>query len=244
MTATETLPVGQCVCGRRIPERSPSDWACSEVCQAAWQHHQADPQYPHPRDIRAAVQARLAGVRLDAAHDRETAAGLPAVAEGTEIDVDGQPYVRVGAHWQPAGQWTPAHGYTSCTYDRWCPACRRRVASLIYPADDQQECAECGHRWAGRPLLGAIELRGEPWPALRLRLSDGQRSVSTMFSLEETRQVFGDEQLMSERVAWCWLRMERQLGGGYADQDEPGERQRRRQQRRLNRVWHLHVDAQ
>lgn len=42
----------QCVCGQPITERSPSDWACSEPCQSAWQMHSNDPTYPHPREIR------------------------------------------------------------------------------------------------------------------------------------------------------------------------------------------------
>lgn len=54
----------QCVCGRRIPPGAASEWACSEPCQSAWQMHANDPSYPHPRDIRARADARVADTAL------------------------------------------------------------------------------------------------------------------------------------------------------------------------------------
>lgn len=233
-------PDGECVCGRRLPDGSPSDWACSEVCQSAWLHHNADPDYPHPRDIRAAAEQRAAQNR------RLSPAGPTSatIADGTEIGAACNPYVRVGACWQPAGMWTP-QGVTS-TYRRWCPQCRTRTETLLLigpPGDrDRQRCDQCEQVWPGRPLVGVVETRSDPWPALRLRLSDGHLSVSAAFSMEESAQIFGDHPTMADRVGRCWLRLERQLCGGYADQDQPDQRQQQRQARRLARVWRWHTD--
>jgi hypothetical protein len=200
--------------------------------------HNADPDYPHPREIREAAAARAV-----AGHQpRPPRVDLP-VAEGTEIDVDGQPFVRVGAHWQPAGMWEVLRGGIAelAVYRRWCPNCRQRVDSLIYPADDRQECAACGHQWSGRPLLGQIEQRGEPWPSLRMRLFDGQRSAVFVFH-EQALGVAEQGLVDSGRAQLWWLRLERQLCGGYADLDQPDDRQRERQERRLRRDWHFCVD--
>src|SRR5881394_2374110 len=56
----EDLPAGQCVCGRPLPDNPLSDWACGEPCQSAWLMHQANPDYPHPREIREAADRAVA----------------------------------------------------------------------------------------------------------------------------------------------------------------------------------------
>jgi len=227
---------GFCVCGRRLPEEPLSDWACSEPCQSAWLHHNADPDvYPHPREIRESVEQRAAGIAIavERAQSNERRFAVPGpVPEGTEINVDGEPFVRVGAHWQPAGMWEVRRDGSAeqLAYRRWCPRCHQRVDSLLYPATDRQECAQCGHQWPGRPLLGQIEQRGAPWPGFRMRLFDGQRSA--VFVFHEDALLDGPL-LDPVRVAQFWLRLERQLCGGYADIDQPDEQQLRRQARRL-----------
>lgn len=230
---------GFCVCGKELPEQPLSDWACSEPCQSAWMQHHADPGYPHPRDIRDAAARRAAGLR----RPRPPVAVEQAIAEGTEIDVDGHAFVRVGIHWQPAGMWHVFRdGIADIgAYRRWCPRCQQRVDSLIYPATDRQECASCGHQWPGRPLLGQFERRDGPWPGVRIRLFDGQRSAVFAF-FEEALAAFPDTAVDVDRLGRWWLRLERQLCGGYADADEPDDRQRLRQERRLRRDWHFCVD--
>lgn len=244
---------GFCVCGRPLPADALSEWACSEVCQSAWMHHHADPDvYPHPKVIREAADQRAAEgfrdrpVRVHVpgpAGDRLTSSGL--VGEGTEINVDGETYVRVGGHWLPAGAWTPVREglVEQAGYRRWCPHCRQRVDSAIYPASDRQECAVCGHLWQGRPLLGQFERRGEPWPGMRMRLFDGQRSAVALLAerfLTVADTPLGDAD--AAILARWWLRLERQLCGGYADADQPDARQQRRQQRRLARDRHFCAD--
>lgn len=229
---------GFCVCGRPLPEERLSDWACSEVCQSAWMQHNTNPDYPHPRDIREAAARRAAGTP-----PREHLPAARRVAEGTEIDVDGQLFVRVGTYWQPAGMWEVLRGGIAdvATYRRWCPRCVARVDSLIYPADNRQECAQCGHQWPGRPLLGQIEQRGEPWPSLRMRLFDGQRSALFVFH----EQALGAAPLAgvdAGRVALWWLRLERQLGGGYADADLADERLRQLREGRQQRTAQFCTD--
>jgi hypothetical protein len=222
------------VCGRKLPEQPLSDWACSEPCQSAWMHHQANPEYPHPRDIRAAAERQQTP---PAAAPARAVLGQP-VTEGTEINVDGQPFVRVGAHWRPAGMWAPAHDrFPRAVYLRWCPTCQARVDTVLYPASDQQECQACGYHWPGRPLLGWVQARGAPWPGVRQLLSDGQRSATITFTEQEIAAA-GDL-VMADRMQRGWLRLERQLCGGYADIDQPDERQQRRQGRRLRADWHM-----
>lgn len=241
MTAYPPPEPGFCVCGRPLGERPLSDWACSEPCQSAWLHHNADPEvYPHPREIREAVARRAAMLPRAEANAQRYAVGGP-IPEGTEINVDGEPFVRVGAHWQPAGMWEVVRGGIAATgaYRRWCPRCRQRVESLLYPATDRQECAACGHQWEGRPLLGQFERRGAPWPGMRLRLFDGQRSA--VFEFHE-QALPADSGFDFDRLARWWLRLERQLCGGYADLDQPDDRQRARQERRLRRDWHFFAD--
>jgi hypothetical protein len=232
VNSPEDLPEGQCVCGRDLPQDCPSSWACTEMCQAAWLHHHANPDYPHPRQIREAAEARAAFARPRTAVRVQVPEG---VAPGTEICVDGQSYVRVGAHWRPAGMWGPAPGDVAepVAYQRWCPVCRCRRPSRL--DGDRQVCGQCGHVWAGRPLVGTVETRGQPWPALRLRLSDGQRSIVHAFTEAEVLHMTGP--LMLDRLRAAWLRMERRLCGGFADVDEPDERQRRQQQLALARGW-------
>lgn len=244
----DDLPAGQCVCGRPLPEDSLSDWACSEPCQSAWLMHRASPGYPHPREIRArAEQAMLARTSPRTGEDQDLIVtsryvrpGM--IPTGTEINVDGDPYVRVGAHWQPAGMWTPLGDALgeAARYRRWCPTCRERQHTLLYPASDVQECATCGHQWEGRPLLGWVEARGEPWPGIRLLLSDGQRSTAMTFSPEEVQAA--GVLAMADRLNRSWLRLERQLCGGYADVDQPTERQQRHATRQLRRAWHSCAD--
>lgn len=243
MTAVEALPDGQCVCGRRLSSSGPSDWACSEPCQSAWFQHQADPDYPHPREIRARVMLRPP---TPAPFPGPPPARELRVPDGTCIDVDGQPYVRVGSHWQPAGMWETFDQVASpARYERWCPQCARRVPSSIAGDETRvetlrQTCQVCGHEWSGRTLTGQIEYREAPWPGMRLRLSDGQRSVMTAFSAQELTTIADPGW---DRIANAWLRMERQLCGGYADIDQPDDRQQRRRARRLITDWHIHVHA-
>jgi hypothetical protein len=231
---------GFCVCGRPLPEQPLSDWACSEPCQSAWFHHHADPEYPHPREIRQAAEQALTEARALGTPRR--AGPGDTVAEGTEIDVDGHAYVRVGSYWQPAGMWTPLRDALgeAARYRRWCPVCRRRVDSQLYPASDVQECTTCQHQWDGRPLLGWVETRDAPWPGIRLLLSDGQRSTARAFSHEEVGSA--GAVAMADRLNRSWLRLERQLCGGYADMDQPDDRQRRRRDRRVAQDWHLCMD--
>lgn len=266
----EELAAGVCVCGRDIPKHSPSDWACSEPCQTAWLHHHANPEYPHPREIREAAEQRLAEQRRNPPPFPGRPAGgggvLPPIAEGTEVNTDHGLFVRVGHAWRPAGMWTPATGHRELTeevaYQRWCPRCRGRRPSRIEASADvdlvsdfaessrwehqQQECVSCGHVWQGRPLIGVIESRGEPWPALRLRLTDGHRSATTTFAEREiTAAVAGR---LAERLRRTWPRLERQLGGGYCDADEPTSAQQARAQRARRRQWdvtddHVHVQV-
>jgi hypothetical protein len=235
---TEDLPAGQCVCGRPLPADPLSDWACSEPCQSAWLHYQADPEvYPHPREIRAAAEARAAGLR------RTVPPAPAAVRDGTEIDVDGQSYVRVGAHWQPAGMWAPLRTELAdaAQYRRWCPQCRDRRATTLLtgprggPFEQMQFCGVCDHRWLGVPLVGVVEVRGDPWPGIRLRLSDGSRSTTSTFSEYE---IAAAGVSLVERIERCWLRLERRLCGGYSDVDQPSEQQRAHAGRRVARSWH------
>jgi len=230
---------GFCVCGRPLPEQPVSDWACSEPCQSAWLHHHADPGYPHPREIREAADRALETASTAV---RSVVLSVDSLAAaGTEITVD--PFVPAAGHWQPAGMWTPLQDALgdAARYRRWCPACRGRRDSQLYPDSNRQECATCGHRWPGRPLLGWVETRGAPWPGIRLLLSDGQRSAAMAFSPEEV-QAAGDR--MAERLLRSWLRLERQLCGGYADVDQPTERQQQRAARQLQRGWHAYADLQ
>lgn len=265
MTGEELAP-GVCVCGRDIPAHSPSDWACSEPCQTAWLHHQANPEYPHPREIREAAEARIAANRLNPPPfpGRPAGAGgvLPPIADGTEVDTDHGLYVRVGHAWRPAGMWTPATQYQELTravaYQRWCPRCRGRRDSRIdinpdRPAErgqrwehQRQVCVTCEHAWQGRPLVGVIEARGEPWPALRLRLTDGFRSATTTFAEREISGAVAGR--LTERLRRTWPRLERQLGGGYCDADEPTSAQQAHADRVRRRQWdvhdgHLHVQV-
>jgi hypothetical protein len=239
---TDQLAVGMCVCGQHIPTESPSDWACSEQCQSAWLHHQADPQYPHPREIRQAAEARLAQAKADLQRQLAPPRRVP---DGVRVtDDDGGTYVRVGGAWMPVGMWgqiTPGHAYyqlaAPCWYRRWCPTCRGRRQAQVHTDGDTvrvQVCDTCGHRWDGRPLHGIIETRGEPWPALRLRLTDGYRSAAWSCSEQEIHR---SGTAMPERMARAWLRLERQLGGGYCDADQPNQAQRARAERRRHRDW-------
>ncbi len=242
MTGYPPPEEGFCVCGRPLPDQPLSDWACSEPCQAAWFHHHADPEYPHPRQIREAADRALEEARAQAVARRAGTPVVDTVAEGTEINVDGHAFVRVGAHWQPAGMWVPLNDELgdAARHRRWCPTCRERVDSQLYPGNNQQECTVCGHHWPGRPLLGWVEERGAPWPGIRLLLSDGQRSATRSFTQQEVESA--GPVVMADRLNRSWLRLERQLCGGYADADQPDDRQRRRQQRRVARDWHLCVD--
>jgi hypothetical protein len=235
VTAYPPPEPGFCVCGRQLDERPLSEWACSEPCQSAWLHHNADPEvYPHPREIRESAERR-AGLVAAAVTARRFAEPGP-VPEGTEINVDGEPFVRVGAYWRPAGMWEVLRAGLAETaaYRRWCPRCRQRIDSVLYPATDRQECAVCGHQWPGRPLLGQIERRGDPWPGMRMRLFDGQRSA--VFTFHEQALNAEAEAVFAGRVERWWLRLERQLCGGYADVDQPNPQQMDRQERRLRRA--------
>lgn len=257
MTGPEDLPEGQCVCGRPLPDEPLSDWACSEPCQGAWMHHNAAPDmYPHPREIRAAADARMPTTPPERwPMGWPDAAQGPAhtVRDGTEIEVDGQRYVRDGAHWEPVGMWTPLRTEfaDAVEYRRWCPRCRERRSAIQVSGPPvsggmtehglTQVCATCDHHWRGRPLVGAVETRSDPWPGLRLRLTDGQRSASTGFTQEEI-EAAGVE--MAARIERSWRRLERQLCGGVADVDQADERTLARAGRRVAHAWHLHVDAQ
>lgn len=255
---TEELAAGMCVCGRDIPDVSPSDWACSEPCQTAWLHHQANPQYPHPREIRAAAEQRLAEQRRNPPPFPGRPGGggpLPPIPDGTEVNTDHGPYVRVRNMWHPAGMWLLLSRHDELTdqvaYRRWCPHCQARRDSRIDvnpdprnvdPATEtdrwefqQQTCTTCGHTWQGRPLVGVIESRGEPWPALRLRLTDGYRSAATTFGERDIANV--DSARLTERLRRSWLRLERQLGGGLADADTPTPSESVRASRVRRRQW-------
>lgn len=236
MTDTTELPAGQCVCGRPLPDEPLSDWACSEVCQSAWQMHQVDPSYPTPKQIRDAAEARIAQIR------RTVPDRVERIPDGCEIDVDGDRYVREDGRWVPAGMWSPLRTdlAQAVQYQRWCPTCRRRRLAVILDGP-RQVCDGCQREWQGPPLVGVVESRGEPWPGLRLRLSDGSRSIAVTFTEQE---VTAAGPAMADRIDRCWLRMERQLCGGYADVDQPSERQLALAGRRLSRTWRWHASVE
>lgn len=235
------LPAGVCVCGRDIPEASPSDWACGELCQSAWLMHQADPDYPHPRQIREGAEARAAAIRRDQGSPfgpvRAADSGV-VVPQGTEIDVDGTRFVRVGTGWQQTGPWTLLRGELAdaLEYRRWCPHCQvRRGYRLVEFGPDRtwqgQTCAECRHVWPGRALFGLVESRGEPWPAIRLRLTDGVRSTTHTVPAATLERITATAAAWSARpaevLAAFWIKLERGLSDtGRADQDT-GRRTRR-----------------
>lgn len=247
----EVLPAGVCVCGRVIPPESPSDWSCRELCQSAWMMWRANPDYPHPREIRAAADRALR-VAAGQASTRRSAVPPPAdgglvsgpdtVEQGTEIDVDGVGFVRVGVHWQQTGPWSQRHGELAeaLEYQRWCPTCRCRQGSELHQSlspdapPGWQQCTTCGYQWPGRPLVGVVETRGDPWPGIRLRLTDGFRSTTRTVS-EDTLAVMsagGPEQVVVS-LARHWIRLERHLSGGYADQDPASESARARGRARM-----------
>jgi hypothetical protein len=200
---TEILEQGACVCGEPIPDTSPSDWACGELCQAAWMQHHANPEYPHPRDIRQSMRENLrrpaAQLMVPAATiDREPVA----IAEGVEISVDGQGFVRIAGRWQQTGQWHPLQGRVAdaMAYLRWCPQCRQPRRYRIHvplenPTTRNQTCRECHFAWPGKPVIGIVEWRGEPWPALRMRLSDGERSAGRTFEARGARPITSADQI-------------------------------------------------
>jgi hypothetical protein len=97
-----------------------------------------------------------------------------------------------------------------------------------------QTCNECRHTWDGRPLHGLIETRAEPWPALRLRLTDDLRSSTITFSEQQVQRA-GEH--LADRLRRGWLRLERQLCGGYADADQPTSAQLARAARARARAW-------
>jgi len=67
-----------------------------------------------------------------------------------------------------------------------------------------------------------------------MRLFDGQRSaVFTFHEQALATAAGGTVRLDADRVARWWLRLERQLCGGYADVDQPDAQQIRQQARRL-----------
>lgn len=246
----ETLPAGMCVCGRPIPVVSPSDWACGELCQKAWLLHHADPTYPHPRIIRegadAAIAARMGHTPPPAGrpvHGGYPPGALP-VPDGAEIDVDGVGYARIGGRWQPTGPWQPLTSdlADAVAYRRWCPHCRVRQPSTIEtdPAGAAQTtvqvCSGCVRAWPGRALVGVVETRGGPWPAIRLRISDGYRSVTHTVSEDALARRRG----AGPAVGWLtrhWIRMERDLLGGYTDGDQPTARQMGAALRRTRKTW-------
>lgn len=229
MTDTTELPAGQCVCGRPLPDEPLSDWACSEPCQSAWLMHQVDPAYPTPKQIRDAAEARVAEIR------RSVPVHMERIPDGREIDVDGDRYVRQDGRWVPAGMWSPLRNdlAQAVQYQRWCPQCRRRRPTVILDGA-RQMCDGCQRQWPGPPLVGVVESRSDPWPGIRLRLSDGSRSTTFMFSEDAIMAAGPETPAMIER---CWLRMERRLCGGYADVDQPSERQLDLAGRRLSRTW-------
>lgn len=232
MTETTELPVGQCVCGRPLPDEPLSDWACSEPCQSAWLMHQVDPEYPTPKQIREAAEARIAQIR------RPRPEALASIPEGYEIDVDGNRYIREDGRWMPAGMWTPLRNDLAQTirYRRWCPQCRQRRPTVVQA--EVQTCETCSRPWPGAPLVGVVESRGEPWPSIRMRLTDFSRSTTFMFT-EDAIAAAGPA--MPDIIERTWLRLERQLCGGYADADQPDQRQAARAGRRLARTWHWHT---
>lgn len=256
VTGPEELPAGVCVCGRAIPESSPSDWACDQDCQSAWLMHQANPDYPHPRLIRAGADARARSASLTAGEELLASAEPPApVAEGTQIDVDGTGFVRVGVHWQQTGPWSPLRSdlATALEYLRWCPSCRQRRRHELHQSttpgapEGWQQCADCAYQWPGRPLVGVIETRGEPWPGIRMRLTDGYRSAT--HSLSEADLVRMPANASSvETLAGFWVRLERDLSNvGRNDQDQaegrPARRSRRGRPLRWDWVPHLDPDT-
>ena len=99
-----------------------------------------------------------------------------------------------------------------------------------------QVCPGCDHVWQGRPLVGVVETCGEPWPSIRMRLTDGARSTTITFTEQE---IVAAGAGMAERMQRCWVRLERRLGGGFTDQDEATEQQIQRASRR--RPWHEHI---
>jgi hypothetical protein len=132
--------------------------------------------------------------------------------------------------WTPAGD--PLAGVGA--YRRWCPTCRTRRDTMLYENTDTQECVQCGYQWLGRPLLGVVETRGAPWPAVRLRLSDGHRATTLSFN-GSAATVLSDH--AAGGLDHAWLRLERELGGGYADLDRVTARRERIRARRLARSW-------
>lgn len=256
MTAPEDLPAGVCVCGREIPETSPSDWACGEPCQSAWLMHQANPNYPSPKEIREAAEQRAARPRIPQEGLAPSRAALAreahTVAEGTEIETEGQGYARIGGRWQAVGPWRELERTDLAAvvrYRRWCPQCARREPPELHTSatpgapDGFQVCPQCRHTWAGRPLIGVVETRGEPWPGIRVRLTDGHRSTTAALTDDMLTRAGNEVLTMIDRI---WLKLERQLGNGLADQDEANPQRQRLAVRRRGRLWddhayHLHV---
>lgn len=221
MTAPEILADGMCVCDRPIPAGWPSDWACSEVCQAAWWAWQSNPDYPHPREIRAQVVARLG--RPPAPTPAQGCIEGPPAPDGTQIDVDGTGYVRVGSFWQQTGPWSPLQDELGAAleYMRWCPRCEHRRRYSLHHSDTPgappgwQQCDDCAYQWPGRPLIGLVETRGSPWPGIRMRLTDGYRSATHTVSHRELGLLTTTAARPAGQIlAAHWIRMERDLSAG------------------------------
>lgn len=236
----DALPAGVCVCGHDIPPESPSDWVCGELCQAAWMMWRANPDYPHPREIRAAAERAVVQRSTPTAPAQGgLIRGPVTVEQGTEIDVDGTGFVRIGACWQQTGPWSVLDNdlADALEYQRWCPRCRQRRPSEFHESlslnapPGWQQCTTCGYQWPGRPLAGVIETRGDPWPGIRLRLTDGFRSATHTVSEESLNDPRGRP--VAEVLARHWIRLERDLSGGYADQDPAPRRARARGQARM-----------
>lgn len=239
MTAPEVLPAGMCVCGREIPAGWLSDWACSEVCQSAWQAWQADPGYPHPREIRARADARQ---HHSAPEPGQGCIEGPPPEDGTQIDVDGTGFVRVGSFWQQTGPWSPLQDELGAAleYMRWCPQCRHRRRYSLHHSDTPgtpegwQQCDDCAYQWPGRPLVGLVETRGDPWPGIRMRITDGYRSAThTVTHRELALLSTAAARPAGQILAAHWIRLERDLSDqGRNDQDQADNPGRHRPGRR------------
>ncbi len=94
-----------------------------------------------------------------------------------------------------------------------------------------QECGGCDYRWPGRPLVGVIETRGEPWPGIRLRLTDGVRSAAHAVSERELHLMSTEAvRPVPDILAAHWIRLERELSAtGRAEHEPAGPRRRARQ---------------
>lgn len=206
----------RCPCGRDLPADCPSFYWCSETCQTLWIQHQHDPTSPHPAAVREAREERAARAGLGPA-PRPPAPGRAA---------DGEERMRLWGSWDPL---LDEQLDGELRYRRWCPSCedrtvpdpRRAVRPRDIPAlfraadppstgelEPAQACSQCAHVWDGPPLSATIEVRTEPFHALRLALSDGRRSAFQLIQPQVMQR--GPAPLVALHA---WVQLETELLG-------------------------------